>query len=175
MASRREYDSRDALLYAWEKENMYGCYNDIISLVYDRLVCCGLLSRKPSGLCVNNMFSVQYGISHTMVSTYYDEESYSLRLFTTNAKQRRLVKNVGETLHLECVESPKYIEIKIPMKWCGVRVDEYLKQNDLSLELANRLGFIQYPYDTILRRYNADKNYNNYWGKYDICSIVLNN
>ena len=176
MANKREYDPKDALIYAWEKEDMYGCYNDVISLVYDRLICCGLLPRKPSGLCVDEKFSVQYGISYTRASASHNEESYSLKLFTTSKKQEELIKKVSDCLLLDCIKHKNYVEVKIPMKWAGVRIDKYLIQNKLPLEYGNRLGFMQYPGNSVLSRFKAGlglKTQGVSWGKYDLCSIVM--
>jgi len=178
MANRKEYDPKDALMYAWEKEDMYGCCNDVISLVYDRVVCCGILPRKPSGLCVDEKFPVQYGVSHTRTSVYYDENTYSLRLFTVGKKQEELVKRVADALHLECIKHNNYIEINIASKWVGVKIDEFLKQNNLPLEYSNRLGFMQYPFrDVMRRRFNAnsEKTYYTTWEKFDLCSILMTN
>jgi len=178
MASKKEYDPIDASMYAWEKEYIYGCYNDVITLVYDRLVWGGLLPRKPSGLCVSEKFPIQYGVSYTRVNVSYDEQTYSIKLFTMGEKQEEFVKEVGRLLSFECLKGDNYVEIRIPMKWCGVRIDDFLKENNLPLEYANRLGFMQYPDGNVMRRRfdsMAKKILYSTWERFDLCSLLMTN
>ena len=73
---RKEYDYADSLIYAWEREDMYGCHNDIICLLYDRLIKHCITPRRPSYLVVDEEYTVSYGFSYAKSKVYLDKNTY---------------------------------------------------------------------------------------------------
>ena len=75
---KREYDSGDKLIYAWQKDDMYGCHNDVATLLYDRLIKHCIIPRRPNSLVVNNEYSISYGFGVSKTKTWLDGKDFIL-------------------------------------------------------------------------------------------------
>lgn len=157
---KREYDSGDKLIYAWQKDDMYGCHNDIATLLYDRLIKHCIIPRRPNSLIVDNEYSIGYGFGVSRTKTWLDNKDFVLQISIANGRQMRFAKRVCNELKVHCEDCGDVVQIIIPLSDCDMRIDEYLKANNLSLQLSNRKGFKQFGEESE-------------WRRYDLCSLIL--
>ena len=160
---KREYDSGDKLIYAWQREDMYGCPNDIASLFYDRIVKHCIIPRRPNSLIVDNEYPIGYGFGVAKTRTWLDGDNYILLLSATSNKQVKFAHKVCEALKIDYNDNNMDIMVTIPLRLCDLRIDDYLQDNDLPLELCNRKGF---------KQYSGGQEEIPEWRRFDLCSLI---
>lgn len=171
---RREYDHGDSAIYAFEKEDMYGCHNDIACLLYDRIVKHCIIPRKPNQLVVNSEYPLSYGFPHTKVKAYINKKNYVLELTLSDNKQLDFIDKICDALKLKYETKDDIINIIMPLDICTMDVERYLSKNDIPLEYANRMGFKQYPDGDVMEvEEDVDEEDENEWDRFDLCSTIF--
>lgn len=171
---KREYDHGDSEIYAFERDDMYGCHNDIACLIYDRIVKHCIIPRKPNQLVVNSTYPLSYGFAHAKVKAYIEKKIYVLELSITDEKQIDFIDKICSTLKLNYEIEDDIISIRMPLDVCTMDIEKYLSSNDIPLEVANRMGFKQYPDNRVIEiEEDADEEDENEWDRFDLCSTIF--